>query len=280
MTFQILDRVNRFEHHSYTAMAASWTYPICSMHPWFRMPSNKRKTPELDSSDDSSDADSFLPKRRRCDALENGLAQLSLNSALHPPHQRRSCFPHRDPYVSPQYKAGFPPLQPPTSVGWNTHTDQVVDHTSPVIFPGSIEEPTSPAAVPEVPEVTMKSRSWYEPEKDRIVIVDLDDSDTDEPADEPAVQVNGALLDRLRSRREPDFQEGLTSPDSSKALVLFKPVLPLPLPECAGKVEESSEVTEPSLGTDDQNMQAENLENGILDEITLDDDDAMEVEQI
>lgn len=110
----------------------------------------------------------------------------------------------------------------------------------------------------------------------------MDDSDVDEPTDEPAVQVNSALLDRLRSRREPDFQADLAPSDSSKALVLFKPVLPPP-PENTSKVEEESQVTEiesSSSSVDDQSMQDDELTDIIVDVVPIDDDDAMEVEEI
>lgn len=106
----------------------------------------------------------------------------------------------------------------------------------------------------------------------------MDDSDVEEPADEPAVRVNGALLDRLRLHR--DFQADLTPPDSSKAIVLFKPVLPPPMIGNMSGVEEAPQVTE--LSTDDQNMR--NISDDIIvKEVPLYDDyddDAMEIEQI
>ncbi|GJE94882.1 hypothetical protein PsYK624_110580 [Phanerochaete sordida] len=264
---------------------SSWPYPLYSMHPWFRMPSHKRKSPEFDSSDDASDVESSAPKRRRCDALENGLAQLSLNPALHAAPQSTPPFPPFGSYLSSETKDGLPAglaPQPPVYDHWNAYTHPSAHYASTVILPGSVEEPTSPAAAPDVPEVTMKSRSWYEPEKDRIVIVDLDDSDTDEPTDEPAVQVNAALLDRLRSHREPDFQADLAPPDPSKALVLFKPVLPPPLVESMTKAENAPQVTEPMQSADEESMQSESLDDVIVKEVPLydNDDDAMEIEQL
>ncbi|EKM54357.1 uncharacterized protein PHACADRAFT_258163 [Phanerochaete carnosa HHB-10118-sp] len=146
------------------------------------------------------------------------------------------------------------------------------------MLPGSVEEPTSPAAAPDIPDVTMKSRSWYEPEKDRIVIVDLDDYDVDEPADEPSVRVNGALLDRLRLHREPDFQADLAPPDSSKALVLFKPLSPPLTMGNMGRVE----VPRVTLSMNDQSVR--NMSDDVIvNEVPLYDDyddDAMEIEQI
>ena len=101
--------------------------------------------------------------------------------------------------------------------------------------------------------------------------------------EKPAVQVNSALLDRLRSRREPDFQADLSPSDSSKALVLFKPVLP-PLSTQSSNGEEAPQVTEVASSTsseDDQNMQEDTLHDVIVDNVPYnDEDDAMEIEQI
>ena len=59
------------------------------------------------------------------------------------------------------------------------------------------------------------------------MIVDLDDSDAEETIEpQPPMHVNSALLDRLRSRREPDLP---AAPDSSNALVLYRPVVPAEL---------------------------------------------------
>lgn len=156
----------RFVHIQ--ATMASWPYSVHS-HPWFRMPSQKRKAYEYSDSSDSSDPDTYSlpPKRRRYDGLENGFAQLSLNPALRAAQLAQS--PYDYPSSPSVLKA--PPvaqLEPAFDV-WSAQS-MVRDpppHLSPIILPGSVEEPTSPAAGPDIPEVTMKSRSWYEPEKDR-----------------------------------------------------------------------------------------------------------------
>lgn len=65
----------------------------------------------------------------------------------------------------------------------------------------------------------MKGTSWYEPEKDRIVITDLDDFD-DEPDPDPNLTISSALLDHIKAG-----PIRLPRPAPSMALVLFKPVL-------------------------------------------------------
>ena len=64
-------------------MTGAWQYPVHS-HPWFRMPSHKRKAFEREdsSSSDYSDLERYAhpSKRLRCGILENGFAQLSLDA--------------------------------------------------------------------------------------------------------------------------------------------------------------------------------------------------------
>lgn len=69
-------------------MAAAWA-DVPRMHPWFRMPSLKRKTPidpesiQRPPTIEEHDPSLLLPlpKRRRCDTLEHRIASLTLNSA-------------------------------------------------------------------------------------------------------------------------------------------------------------------------------------------------------
>jgi hypothetical protein len=77
----------------------------------------------------------------------------------------------------------------------------------------------------------MKLQSWYEPEKDRIVVLDLESEDEDDDLSkstgqgqlEPEFVVSSALLSRLPAAHE----SGLRLPTSREAkecqaLVLFK----------------------------------------------------------
>ncbi|KAL1942635.1 hypothetical protein VTO73DRAFT_4875 [Trametes versicolor] len=254
--------------------ASAWANPY-ALHPWFKMPSLKRK----DASSDEEDALTTTspvrgasyepprrslspapsPKRRRCDVLESGMSQLTLDGRPIPPS------PAHPGQFPPQYSlpaaAGAPtilfPITPSTST--QSVASQWADglqvspmlpvvntlHTS-VVLPGSVEEPTSPEALaaaamdPDVQDVSMKVPSWYEIEKDRIVITDLEDSDAEDgdngdartsesgsSADAPQFTISSALLDRLP---KPSSALGPLVPDPNpnptNALVLYRP-LPL-----------------------------------------------------
>lgn len=120
-----------------------------------------------------------------------------------------------------------------------------------------------PTAVVEIPEVKMKSFSWYEPEPDSgsplhshapransaagIVVTELESSDEEEEEDATSpVCISPVLLDRIRS-------QSLVSPipnlETQQALVLYRP---LPRPQ----VEEVEEDVEDNKdqGKDDDAM--------------------------
>lgn len=107
--------------------------------------------------------------------------------------------------------------------------------------------------------------------------MDLDDSDVEDSSDEPApaVQVNSAVIDRLMARREPDFQAYIPPPDSSKALVLFKPVIPPGLGSNDAGVKVSEE---PASRFYDGVTQDPIIEDCDVDVIPIDEDDAMDIE--
>lgn len=185
-------------------------------HPWFDMPSAKRKLPSSPSSSDEDDYDRVRAytysggserqqspyrtapapsytgsgvatsaarpaKRRRCSALERGFAHLTIN---HPINTNVRQGTHTSPYPSPatSYPSSNPSIveldmplaRTPSPVPMDS------DDLYSVLRPTSIEEPTSPipedASVPlssddksgdGINDIKMKSRSWYEPEKDR-----------------------------------------------------------------------------------------------------------------
>ncbi|PIL34198.1 hypothetical protein GSI_03909 [Ganoderma sinense ZZ0214-1] len=174
--------------------SAAWANPH-QLHPWFRMPSQKRK--DL-SDDDDSPRTAYheprhslspplrSPKRRRCDVLESGMSQLTLEGL---PYVAPSM--HRGPVGDTSFGAG-------TSSSYVASTTQVlspsafpstssqpcadgppspfvthipVKPATPVVLPGSVEEPASPEAAvagdSDVADVSMKGPSWYEIEKDR-----------------------------------------------------------------------------------------------------------------
>ncbi|TCD59796.1 hypothetical protein EIP91_011420 [Steccherinum ochraceum] len=233
------------------------------MHPWFRLPTLKRKSAYIYDDSDSrlalayprqpSDYDGPQladppSKRRRCDVLERGLAQLSIA--------------HPAPGASPI----------PT---WAEAT--------PSPSPVSVERPPI-VTEPEPEDVPIECddeepRSWFEPEKDRIVITRLDEDEDDEPThtsvsippastttttpnpDPVSVTISPALLDRLRvkSRAQSQHQTfgipGLlqgpppkpplldtAADDHQKALVLFKPLAISPEPRAAQEEEQELKV--------------------------------------
>ncbi|KAI0675007.1 hypothetical protein C8Q78DRAFT_1066882 [Trametes maxima] len=237
--------------------SAAWSNPY-SLHPWFKMPSLKRK----DASSDEEDAPIATPiraasygtrrslspapspKRRRCDVLENGMSQLTLDAQFASGHAVSLVpsvqFPDT-PILSSQT----------TSPLWmdRQHAPDVTQLSNTVIptavvLPGSVEEPTSPEATLEdadVPDVSMKVPSWYEIEKDRIVITDLEDSDQEDNND-PASSNNAAtasgrdhaaqftISSALLERLPKPHRLGPLGPEAgpSNALVLYRPLAPLP----------------------------------------------------
>ncbi|KAL7281283.1 hypothetical protein ACG7TL_004592 [Trametes sanguinea] len=192
--------------------SAAWANPY-ALHPWFKMPSLKRK----DLSSDEEDAPSPpgraaslepsrrslspgpSPKRRRCDPLESGMSQLTLDGRAVPPspspfapgqYPFPSTHVNASPAPAPAAGTVYPPYLPtvqlpttpnPTSAPaaplWADAPHMPNVTTLPdagagaVVLPGSVEEPTSPQTVVEeeadAPEVKMKVPSWYEVEKDR-----------------------------------------------------------------------------------------------------------------
>lgn len=119
------------------------------MHPWFRLPTLKRKSPYRDRDDtafpppDHDEHEIGLPaKRRRCDVLERGLAQLSIAPVL----------------------LQQPLLPTPSPGAWNT----VVEATSPVSVErhATVTEPED-TPIECDPEFEQQDQAWYEPEKDR-----------------------------------------------------------------------------------------------------------------
>ncbi|KAI0769302.1 hypothetical protein BD413DRAFT_604907 [Trametes elegans] len=267
--------------------AAAWANNH-ALHPWFKMPSLKRKDLSSDEEDATttpvraasygprrslSPAPAPSPKRRRCDVLESGMSQLTLDGRpipQSPAHFAPGQLPIPPPYNAAGAPAGFP--TPPTihvpdtpaaaqpapplwadvnaGAGAYPHAPNVTaippnlapPPSAAVVLPGSVEEPTSPVAAagaelePDAPEVAMRVPSWYEIEKDRIVITDLEDSDQEEQeADGPRFTISSALLDRLPK----PHALGALAPEANptNALVLYRPIGP-PAPSREEEEEE------------------------------------------
>lgn len=252
-------------------------------HPWFNMPSKKRKRPPSPSSEGDECPERFrtfegeLPKRRRCSTLEQGFAHLNLSHSMQTHVSSTSTSPN--PSI---LELDVPFVRSPSPNAMES------DYTYPIIQPTFIEEPTSPdiSVYPprsaegeseEVADVKMRSESWYEPEKDRkcccslirlllylagntgIVITDLDDSDEEggpnSTSDSSGLTISNALLNRLRNQQPERHALPLPSAKPSSALVLFRP-LSVPSKELEG--EEVQEATVPTLASrDDDAMDVE-----------------------
>lgn len=161
----------------------------------------KRKFDSSSSSEDDRDSSrspSPRPtvKRRRCATIERGLDGLQLNPP--PPPQ--------------------PVVEEPDDFPVNKSTGHPYSYYP---APEEVEEYTPPTR-----EVHMHNSSWYEPEKDRIIVTDLDASDSEAEPDTDAdadgsLKLSSALYDALKRSAIP----GLSLPreQASSALVLFRP---------------------------------------------------------
>ncbi|KAJ7733095.1 hypothetical protein B0H14DRAFT_3422397 [Mycena olivaceomarginata] len=87
-----------------------------------------------------------------------------------------------------------------------------------------VDDPPPRPSTPVVPEITMKTSSWYEPEPDRIVITDLD-SFSDEDADTVDNDASGPRISaELLARLTRPLPPSVPIPPPSQALVLFRPL--------------------------------------------------------
>ncbi|KIM45185.1 hypothetical protein M413DRAFT_441869 [Hebeloma cylindrosporum] len=209
-------------------MATTWTSSSHIRHPWFHTTIMKRKHREAVSADEELDTTFPTPRaaktpplkrRRKYSNLENGFAHMSLGATASAPAAASS------PWASPA------PLYPnvQTFISPN-NLNMDADMRPSSIEPSHIKSPAYTVEEPDIPEVTMKTSSWYEPEPDRIVITDMDSFAQSDDEEGPNLTINPALLERIRTNKfETCTKPPSTSPSStSQALVLFQP---LPLSE-------------------------------------------------
>jgi len=110
-----------------------------------------------------------------------------------------------------------------------------------------------PLSETEPNDIKMRSQSWYEPEKDRIVITDLDDSDDESDSKSASdIDISTALLDRIKNHRT-HTSAPVPLPSTSTALVLFRPLAFDP----REVVNEPAEVVSQSYHADDDAMDLE-----------------------
>lgn len=124
-------------------------------HPWFDQPTTKRKlsVSPVNTNSSSRTSSSSPPKRRKFSALESGFAQLSLNNGY-----TNTIDTPSHVFISAAGPCISEFVQAPHDFLSTMDADVVPAHD--VILPSCVEEPS-------IPEVKMRSSSWYEPEPDR-----------------------------------------------------------------------------------------------------------------
>ena len=144
------------------ATSCHWTYSSHIRHPWFDSTIMKRKHCEAVSPDEedtpfpmgatASTKTPPLKRRRKYSNLENGFAHMSLGGSA------VSAAPSAPlPWSS---SASYPSVQefvPPINLNMDADMRTLPNPTNSVAY--TVEEP-------DIPEVTMKTSSWYEPEPD------------------------------------------------------------------------------------------------------------------
>lgn len=218
-------------------MTAAWLHYPAS-HPW--MPSLKRKSPEDSESDSPQESISppssrpfaHQPKRRRFDLSRN----LSLLSLVEPKIQTQPVIQEPPSYEETTPSSGDSVQSDLDISPWNgqsrqgPYTSPDMDMDTP-IYDGAqpvVEEPFEKAA--SIHEVHMHNSSSYEPEKDRIVVTDLDSSEDESETnsetspDDSGFTVSPAFLSRIQLSKPP-LLKPLPPSDcaDSRALVLFRP---------------------------------------------------------
>jgi len=125
--------------------------------------------------------------------------------------------------------------------------------TLPLLRPGSVDEPPSP----DVDDIQMSTQTWYEPEKDRIIITSLDDDDEYDGDDEGQQRqhagtnsiaqgseftISPAFLSAINKKLAQSVEASPPPADASRAqaLVLFRPLSTIALPPAEDDLEDPS----------------------------------------
>ncbi|KAL5528793.1 hypothetical protein ACEPAF_7930 [Sanghuangporus sanghuang] len=208
-----------------------------------------------------SDGDYVERKRRRCDTIERRMARMYIDGRNTDPSQVNAGYPQNKPWAAPSLSTSL-------SAASDASYAYTAGSTSPVaqsaLLPQyAVEEPASPEFrsdvqlepssssehlhEPTIMEVRMKSAepAWYERQKDRIVITDLDEAlqeaeeeeykseaephpDASEHADSNAdYSISSILLDHIKRQANFPYAPRTGGEESSGALVLFRaPPLP------------------------------------------------------
>ncbi|KAF9451246.1 hypothetical protein P691DRAFT_663496 [Macrolepiota fuliginosa MF-IS2] len=196
-----------------------WSLDNHVRHPWFDKSVKKRKRVLVDREDSGSSDDSNVverapvKRRRQCNGLEQGLAHLSLQHTMSKKSRLGVDIGEQEPMIEDEVCA----MDADDGVGGRALV-------GPVLLPSSVEEPEQ-----DIPEVQMKTSSWYELGPDRIVITDLDsfEAEDDKDKDSETLSINSSLLEHIRNQWQSGAAHTLAPSLTSQALVLFQP-LPAP----------------------------------------------------
>ncbi|KAJ8077077.1 hypothetical protein PM082_001500 [Marasmius tenuissimus] len=204
-------------------------------HPWFRPPSSMKR-PHPDDSNDTN-------KRRRVAVLAKGFSNMSLdtNANYEPiPLEPDVSYP---PDSASTSTSNSVPFSAPDAM----EIEEVTGPGPGQLFTISVEEPTSPSSrTGKLRDVRMKGQpSWYEPEPDRIIITDLDDSEDESSEDSDKTQnhieISPALLQRIRQNNILRSTLPSSAEARGQALVLYRP---LTIPEEGVRQEDMKEEEE------------------------------------
>ncbi|KAH9083354.1 hypothetical protein EDB83DRAFT_2511615 [Lactarius deliciosus] len=199
----------------------------------------KRKLPPSCPQSPIEEEDT-VAKRQRCTVLEHGITRLSLTPPGHPAQDAAMPAPG-----VPELASRLPvPVPVPSVPGYGFSSSWLPAAASLPAAPAvttsfqplpTLDPPppfatttTAPAAPASGEDVKMRSSSWYEPEKDRIVVTDLDASSDDEDGVDDAPKLPRAVLQAL-FRGGPDPAVRGDVPRMLLAGLLPLPSAPLPL---------------------------------------------------
>ncbi|KAH9171975.1 hypothetical protein EDB89DRAFT_1036093 [Lactarius sanguifluus] len=203
----------------------------------------KRKLPPSCPQSPIEEED-IVAKRQRCTVLEHGITRLSLTPPGHPVQDPAMPAPGvpeltsqfaRPPFPVPSVPDyGFSPSwlpaarSLPAAPAVTTSFQPLPTLDPPPPFATTTTVPAAPASFAGGEDVKMRSSSWYEPEKDRIVVTDLDASSDDEDGVDDAPKLPRAVLQALL-RGGPDPAARGDVPRMLLAGLLPSPSAPLPL---------------------------------------------------
>jgi len=207
-------------------------------------PTSPLKTQSL-SADDDSETDHKNKRARRTLNIERGMGGMSLNgqngqAGFLPASMAVSTKHHLPARSSLDYLNAHNASEPEhleIDEDFGFRDDHLDGGDDLEVITPSVEEAESPGY--DDNDIDMRTASWYEPEKDRIVVTDLSDSETEqEDGNNPQYQddsseshpqfiISPTYLQRVSGVPKLSFPSA--EPDNSMALVAYRPVPYLPV---------------------------------------------------